>query len=409
MKTATVAIILSLLLSYEEPQLARRCALNRELIECLKSTQCRDTPCVMPAGTGDDRVNYFAGLGALKAGHPNEAILFLRGYGHGKSRDDLSSYYLGLAYRSAGDEAAALAVWRTGGSARLFEAIGWREGSAEALRTAIAVGDTKASTFYKLGDLLWYAGQSREAVVRYQQGIALDQSDEPVRLLAAARIAEGNGDWLKAVRINEAFIAQMPDDSRGYLHAAAIFRQKSLAAPAIGLYEQCATRTKAMACYLGAGEICLANGDIAGAQHWSIEARRLFPGKSEPIVLLGAASLAAGRLKEAAQAYADAASVDPQNFWIPVYQGDLATRQGDLDGALRYYNQALRLNPSSPLVYLSLGLGYQHRGDLDVARASYKKALALAPGLMAAEKGLKETKAPAEIGVASSGSNKHVR
>lgn len=409
MRTATLAVILTLLLAYQAPTLVRRGALNRELVRCLKSSQCSDTPCRIPPGTNDNRATFFAGLGALKGGHPSEAVPLLRQYVTGKTRDDLATYYLGLACRYAGNEADALAIWRNGGLARLFAATGWREGSASALQTAIAVGDTNPATFYKLGDLLWDEGRVREAVATYQSGMALDKKESPARLLADARVFDHEGDWMKAVNLDEAFVTQQPGDSRGYLHAAEILRSKNLTGRAVTLYARCAERTGELRCYQGAGETCLTNKDIPCAMHWGNEARQIFPRRSEPLVLLASAWLAAGDLKDAARAYSEAASIDPRNFWIPLYQGDVATRSGDLDGALRYYNQALRLNPSSPVVYLSLGIGYQDRGDLDASKSAYRQALALAPGLTAAEKGLQEIEAQAARAIPNSGSGEHVR
>ncbi len=47
--------------------------------------------------------------------------------------------------------------------------------------------------------------------------------------------------------------------------------------------------------------------------------------------------------------------------------GDIAFRQGDLDGALAYFRQVLELDPDSPLAHHKLGVLQLLKGNRDQA------------------------------------------
>lgn len=373
------------------PHVGGRATLNRTLILCLKSTQCQRVPCVISLLDDDDRARYHRGINAVRSGRPSEAIAPLRAHLLEEPHDDVAGYYLGIAYRQMGREDAALKVWRDSGAVSAFVAMGWRDGSIDALQTAIEAGEGSFGNFYKLGDLLWDAGREREARAVYVRGVALDRRDGVQALLARGRIAEADGDWSRAIAIDARAAERQPGNSHGFFRIADIYRRQ-LKSPdrAIAWFSLCVEKTKAMPCYLGAGEVSLTRGDLNGALGWGTEARATFPRESAPLLFLGSVWQVIGRFEEGARAYAEAAAVDPKNFWIPLYRGDLAVRGGDAAAALRYYKEAERLNPTSPSVYLALGSVQRKSGNVDGAVASYRKALELAPGSAHATNALAE-------------------
>jgi tetratricopeptide (TPR) repeat protein len=388
--SAIVLIAAAVVAAANGRAISRRAALDCTLIRCLKTTQARPGPCMTPMPAGDPRAGYHAGAEALRNGRFNEAIEPLRAYLRLHPRDELAGYYLGTAYRGVGDERDAVAVWRGSGAARVFVALGLREGSVGNLRTAILAGDREPATYYKLGELLWDAGRLREASDAYMGGVALAPENDARTVLARCRVAEEAGDMEKALQLAESRVHRDASDSRGYLYAAEVCRRSNHLDQTISWLSRCANATGAMACYTQAADANLAKGNADAAAQWATSAARRFPARPEPRILLGLSEVALARFDLADRAYAEAATLDPNNFWIPIFRGDAAARSGRFAVAFRMYERAAALNPSSPAVHVAFGNWYRQTRNIPAAVAAYRRALKLAPDTPEATAALRE-------------------
>jgi tetratricopeptide (TPR) repeat protein len=360
------------------PCLVDRMKLNVTLIQCLR--ELRSGHCGISSSVRGTRWAYHAGISALRSGRPAEAIDPLRAQLDAQPNDELAAWYLGTAYLRVGRKSDALHVWRKQHMAEVFATIGRRDGSITDLQTAIELGENNPETFYKLGDALWEQRRERDARNPYARGVQLDESDHLNKWLARGRTAEVDEDWPQAQRIYETAIGHNSEDSRPYIRGADIYRlHLHRPAEAMSSLTRCARNTNSMDCFIAAGNTALAIGDIEVALRWGLEAQRRFPSSSAPLLFLASAWHAAGNEAKADTAYGQAEAIDPGNFWIPLYRGDLAAREGHLIAAVAFYNAAARLNPSSPAVYLAMGTAYRRLGRSQSAAAAYRRALALAP------------------------------
>ena len=389
-RSAVVLIAAAALAAANVRAVSRRAALDFTLIRCLKTTQAQPVPCTGALPAGDPRADYHAGAFAVRSGRFSDAIAPLRAYLGLHPRDELAGYYLGTAYRKTGDERNAISVWRESGAAPVFVAIGSRYGSAEDLQTAILAGDKEPSTFFKLGDLLWTGGRQREAGNAYAGGIALAPDGDVRTALARCRVAEVSGDFGRALQLAQSIVDADPRDSRGYLYAAEASRRSNQLDQSISWLSRCVNATEAMQCYTEVADASLAKGNADAALQWATRAVERFPARSEPRIMLGLSDVALGRFELADRAYAEAATLDSSDFWIPIFRGDAAARDGRIAFAFRMYEHAAALNPSSPAVHVALGNLYRQTGNLPAAMASYRRALQFAPDTPVAAAALRD-------------------
>ncbi|MCS3747975.1 putative TPR repeat methyltransferase [Xanthomonas arboricola] len=87
----------------------------------------------------------------------------------------------------------------------------------------------------------------------------------------------------------------------------------------------------------------------------------------------------AGRLDQAAQAYAQLLNVQPGHAQALHYQGVLLHQQGKSAAAVEAISQALRLAPAQPDACNNLGNVHRECGRLGDAEQCYRRALALEP------------------------------
>src|SRR5689334_4279297 len=104
---AILAIALVAIIAMLAPRVVRRARLNFALVDCMKQLSHGSQPCRLPDGDLSDRSRYHHGMNALRASDARGAIVSFRSLVEENSRDELAGYFLGEAYRAAGDEAAA--------------------------------------------------------------------------------------------------------------------------------------------------------------------------------------------------------------------------------------------------------------------------------------------------------------
>jgi tetratricopeptide (TPR) repeat protein len=386
MKLMRVCIVFSLTLggliavAAIEPKMIASARLNQHLIECLSITQAKPCGCSLQA-TGSDRAGYHLGLDAFRSGQPALATAYLDAYVKRHPQDEVAGYFLGLSYRSIGDERAALSVWRNTGATRAFRASAWQTGAIEDFQTVIAAGGADPDTLYQYAELELSSGDSRAAEEAYRKGLADDVRSDYRRALAQGRLAELSGDLPTARAIDQKVIQLRPSAPDAYDRLGQIcwLRLKQPRA-ALGWYELCASKTDSMRCFLAAGEMNRELGDYSMAHTWGLRAQLRFPASAEPLLFLASNFEAQKRLGEADLAYETAGVREPRNFWVPYDRGVLAMRQGDPARAVRYLRRAAELNPVSPYIHSDLGRAYLAIGDDRRAMASFRRVIELNPG-----------------------------
>jgi len=391
-----IMMSVALLLIGVVPFVVTRFRLNYALIMCAKLTHGQPVSCSLAINPQDTRASYHLGLNAWWANALPQTITYFGEYLSKNPKDQVAGLYLGMAYRRSGDEAKAFAIWRQTGALQYFVARGWQTGSIEDLQTAIAAGETKPSTFYKLGDVLWDVGRLQEAGQVYQEGLTLDTSDTSQSLLARARILELSKDWPQAINMYQSIAELWPNSPDTYYRIGNIYRKElGNRAEALSWYIRCVQKTRSESCYLAAGEVNREAKNYEAAHYWGTQAHDVFPNSSSPLIFIAVTWEEEGNLGEAQNAYQNAANMDQSNFWIPYYQGYLAMNSGNLDKAEEFFLQSARLNPTSQGVQMGLGEVYRKSGRIEAAINAYRRALNLSPGEAAAEQALKElTTAP---------------
>jgi tetratricopeptide (TPR) repeat protein len=362
------------------PGVLRRVSLNLALLRCLSVTQCQALPCGLSVAPGDDRSEYHLGLDALRHGDVKPAERHLSADLWMQPKDSLGGYFLGMAYRQAGDEQAALAVWRRTDNGRGVRARAWQLGSIEDFKTAIAIGSADPETFYKLGDLLWGQGERESAGRVYERGLKNDEGRRASALLARGRVAELSKDWMRAIGLYEMACEAEPDGQEQYCRIASVYDQ-GLKNPsgAVSWCARCVAKTNALAGYLCAADISRAHGDFAIAHAWLARARASYPASAAVLVAMAHTEEAEARPSEADLLYEAASKLEPHNFWIPLYRGELALQNGDLPRAAKYLEASAAMNPTSPYLYLELARTYRRLGQTDATATACRNARRLAP------------------------------
>ena len=104
----------------------------------------------------------------------------------------------------------------------------------------------------------------------------------------------------------------------------------------------------------------------------------------------------ANEFVEAAKALHKAQQLEPGRWDCYTYQGFLAVKTGDLDGAAASLRKALELNPKHGPTHLILGLVFTRKGKLEAARDEYRLAV-LYDTMLSSEEKTAALRAIAEI------------
>jgi tetratricopeptide (TPR) repeat protein len=114
----------------------------------------------------------------------------------------------------------------------------------------------------------------------------------------------------------------------------------------------------------------LDRGDLATAQRIFEELHQLYPDSAVPLYYQGLAASHRERPLEAANAFAQAAALDPAYPWLQASLGIALYRIGELDAAEAHLLEALVQGPDDADVLLHLGL-------IDLSRGEYERAIRL--------------------------------
>lgn len=137
-----------------------------------------------------------------------------------------------------------------------------------------------------------------------------------------------------------------------------------------------------------AGEVAIANNDLAGAAHYYEQVAALDKDSAAVRTRLGQVRLATGDIDQGLTDLESASELDDKQ-----YQSDLALiaaylRRGEFDKALEAAAVLEKKQPKNPLTYNVKGMIYIAKRDTKAARASFEQALALKPDYLPAVRNL---------------------
>ena len=313
-----------------------------------------------------------AGIAAVMAGQPREAIAFLE---TAQARGSISAWgwiYLGMAYDQAGNLSAGMAAWQR--ALPLAEAFG-NLGKAEQRlgdfpaaiadwRASLAQEPDSAAGHYNLG-LLLATTDPAAAYPELQQAASLNPDlQAPIESLHA----DMDLALLSEDRAYQLVVAGRALAAAGYWDLAAeAFRN---ATAARGDYAEA---------WAWLGEACQHLGQEGGAD---IEkAVALDPNSALVQSLAGIYWQRQGQTGAALAAFRKAADLDPQNAAWQVALGSVYEQAGDLVSALDHYGQAVTLAPQDASTWKALA-AFSVNNSVDVAGTGFpaaQKLLALAP------------------------------
>ena len=129
------------------------------------------------------------------------------------------------------------------------------------------------------------------------------------------------------------------------------------------------------------------NGDYGVAARFYQTVADAVPASAEPLLGLGEAELAQGRLAEAESAFRTAVRLSPETAETNDALGRVLVSKGAFLEAIQYFRRALAKAPSAPL-HNKLGVAHDLMGDGEAAQRHYRAALELDPETVTARNNL---------------------
>jgi eukaryotic-like serine/threonine-protein kinase len=246
---------------------------------------------------------------------------------------------------------------------------------------AVKLGNAGAAGHICLGLLEDGTGQYDAAVTEFQTAIGLEPANEAATLDLAAAY-EHEGKIAEAERTFQQSVQAHPNSRVSYNNSGAFYRRRDEYEKALQMYERAAQIAPAWyGTYVNIGAIYFEIGQPEKAiesLRKSIAFRPSYPG----YVNLGASYFSLGKFSEAADAYQQAAKLDPQQYVIWGNLGDALFQQGKkteastpLRKAVELCSAQLKVNPRDPDVLSSLAGYYSELGEHKNALLYLEQAL----------------------------------
>jgi tetratricopeptide (TPR) repeat protein len=205
---------------------------------------------------------------------------------------------------------------------------------------------TRAAVSYAAeAEELYLQGKLAEAIVAYEQAIALEPDDVLLHIpLARLLILEGR--MIEAVRRAQWATQMAPENARAWA--------------VLGMaYDW--------------------SGDIPQAIDACQRAIELDPTYAEGYAYLAEAYADAVRWADATEAAQTALQLDDRSVDVHRDYGYVLERQGNYSGALEAYERALQIHPNLAYIHIAAGRDYRALGDLDAAVSSFQRATEVDP------------------------------
>lgn len=203
---------------------------------------------------------------------------------------------------------------------------------------------------------------------------------QPLRHLDADAVpASLQGTWQALMRGDSAAVqAALGNSTNTWAEVlrAADHTQAGRTAEATETLRRALTDAQApVAAHLLLADLQLVSGEAEGAAATLEAGLRKHPDNPDLLALLARTQLLADRLDQAQATLQRPRRSDSASHWLA--QGDLARRQGMVQGTLGAFERASQTAPQDPRGWLALGSAQGEREDLVQARAALSQALAL--------------------------------
>lgn len=267
------------------------------------------------------------------------------------------------------------------------------EGSIEWLQKSLALDDTYATTYQRMGDSQLQLGRFAAAKANFQAVIGMDparpeawaglakvllQEDQPEEALQAiekARQIDAEGAYWKLVHGNVLVQLGREDEALPLLQAGQASKP-SLQDP----WSQSAQSTRSKhRDLLERGRELEAKGDYSGAVRAYRELIAMRPGEARLPLRLARTLLKAGRLEDSLQVVQDTLKEFPTYLELLVLEGALLQRLGNTQGAWDCATRALQHHPDRPDGHLFVASLHAGTSNWEGARRSAQTAFDLAP------------------------------
>jgi superkiller protein 3 len=281
--------------------------------------------------------SFQLGLGLFKAGRFAESEKYL--LAAAQSNDPSVYSELGIVYRRLGQDARA----------------------EESFRKALAIDPENRVSILNLGQLLVRRGQTEEGEQLLNKHAELSKwYDRMDRYQKASRLSGATaGNFIEIARIHL--------EQENYSEAASAFRRALELDPKL---------TEAS---LGLADLFLQTGRISESDQWITYTRKIDPGNSNALFLLGLSHIAKGQPAAAGQALEDSKRLGP-------WDGEKHRRLGKqylqaklIENALSNLRQSASMDAGNYGAYYWLGIAYIHKGSLMDAKAALQKGIELEP------------------------------
>jgi len=301
---------------------------------------------------------------------------------------------LALAHERAGDDAAAIRIYRDlladgrlspkergdiwASLAYAYARQGDNAAAADAFRQALATGggDERALRL-ALGTVLAKSKRWPEALAEYQRAYALQATPQTLLLIGRAYRAMGD-DAAATAALEQAQAEQdrmTPGERRELFNELAyLYTEQGRAAEAVALWQQSIALGYDAGVAVSLGRAQRQAGDLDGAEETllAIPAFSLTPlQQADRLEELAHVQADRGQLQDAVTTQAQALEIDPspeREYQLAVYQREL----GNTDEALGHYRAAAEADPEKTQYALDYGYALLLAGRTDDARAVFE-------------------------------------
>jgi tetratricopeptide (TPR) repeat protein len=295
-------------------------------------------------------------------------------------------------------------------------ALGRNEDAEKALRKAVQLSPKSPLAHSRLARVLVALGRPAEAVPEARKATELDESfGEGFAILGGSLIAENLNNWGDAIAqaqqgafldpenpivqtvVGRIFEANGQADQAVASYRKALAADDGFAAARLALIKLELSRGNRDAAIAEAkkaaadmptspeiqyllGEMAARQNDYVAALGYLERAMKGMPGNADGWALLGHAYRGNNRPSDAAEAYARAVELAPQNFKYRTTYGLLLGLQGDLEGGLAQLKQVVETPGYKEAdAWVNLGWIYRNMNNPQESIAAYRKALEIDP------------------------------
>lgn len=251
----------------------------------------------------------------------------------------------GHAREACRDTQASAVFWLNRGY--VADQNGDRAEALAAFQMASSIDPDLVAAWHQLGHALLSAARHDEAILAYERVMALDATPQAdvFYSLSLAYLEVDNPTMARDV-LNRGLMVY-PAERVYYLAMAETYRQED---------------------------------DLDTAESWYVRMLQRWPYDAQAWAKRGEIAVAAGRLRDAAEYFQEAATIQPNDvgYWINLASAASATENVRL--ATRAYQEAMALRPNDTAIWMQAGRFLAGSGQAGEARSAFEHVLDLEPG-----------------------------